>query len=218
MVELVVPAGIQLHDRFGRPEIQVMGLADTGPQIDLLAGEELFVAGALNDAPNPVQLVTVRRQPLSGGRNGVFATVRLPVESPDDGIHIFKCVQVFIHVAAIGPRVIFGFPFLLRYGLAVVPGRETLVSTQSFYSRRKTAYQHGTMSREAHEVASAPIPAEYDREVVCSHGVGGKNTRCGTIRILRFPLPGCACGAIRPPQGKAKRIGPLLGCNRVGRG
>ena len=39
MVELVVPAGIQRHDGFGRPEIQVMGLADTGARIDVLAGE-----------------------------------------------------------------------------------------------------------------------------------------------------------------------------------
>ena len=145
MVELVVPAGIQLHDRFGRPEIQVMDLADTGAGSDVIAREELFPAEPLIDAPNPVQLVTLGRQPLSGGRKGVNATVQLPVKTPDDGLQIFKCVQVFIHVAAIGPRVIFGFSFLRRYGLAVVPGRETLVSTQSFYSRRKPAYQHGTM-------------------------------------------------------------------------
>ena len=57
MVELVEPAGIQLNNRFGRPEIQVMGLADTGAQIDVLAGEELF----------PAEALTVGRRPLSGG-------------------------------------------------------------------------------------------------------------------------------------------------------
>ena len=83
------------------------------------------------DIPNPVQLITVGRKPLSGGRRGVIAAVRVLAETPG-GFQVFKCMQVFIHVAAIGPRLRIGFPFLLRYGLVVVPGKETVVSVGSW--------------------------------------------------------------------------------------
>ena len=142
MIELMIPAGIQLSDKLNLPEKQHPALVDTGAQIEVLAGEELFPQEALLDAPNPVQLITVGRKPLSGGRKGVIATVRVLAETPD-GLQVYKCVPVFIHVAAIGPRLIIGFPFLLRYGLAVVPGKETLVSVGSFLKHRKPAYQHG---------------------------------------------------------------------------
>ena len=165
MVQLVVSSGIQLSDSLNLPEIMVPALVDTGAQIEVLAGEELFPSAALIDAPHPVQLVTVGRKPLSGGRKGVLSTVRVPVETPE-GLRVFKCVQVFIHVAAIGPRLILGFPFLLRYGLAVVPGRVALVSLDSFQRRRKPDYQHGGMSEYALEVAGAHIQAEYSTELV----------------------------------------------------
>ena len=165
MVELVVSLGIRLSDSLKLPEIMVPALVDTGAQIEVLAGEELFPSAALIDAPNPVQLVTVGRMPLSGCCKGVLSTVRVPVETPE-GLRVFKCAQVFIHVAAIGPRLILGFPFLLRYGLAVVPGRDALVSLDSFQRRRKPAYQHGGVSEYALEVAGAHIQAEYSTELV----------------------------------------------------
>ena len=124
-VELIVSSGIQLSDSLNLPEIMVLALVDTGAQIEVLAGEERFPSAALIDAPHPVQLVTVGHKPLSDGRKGVLSTVRVPVETPE-GLRVFTCVQVCIHVAAIGPLLIFGFPFLLRYGLAVVPGRDAL--------------------------------------------------------------------------------------------
>ena len=142
MIELVIPAGIQLSEKLNLPEKQHPALVDTGAQIEVLAGEELFPQEALLDAPNPVQLITVGKKPLSGGHKGVITTVRVLAETPD-GLQVYKCVQVFIHVAAIGPRLIIGCPFLLRYGLAVVPGKETLVSVGSFLKNRRPAYQHG---------------------------------------------------------------------------
>ena len=68
MVELVVSSGIQLSDSLNLPEIMVPALVDTGGQIEVLAGEELFPSAALIDAPHPLQLVTVCRKPLSSGR------------------------------------------------------------------------------------------------------------------------------------------------------
>ena len=104
MVQLVVSPGIQLSDFLNWPEIMVPALVDTGAQIEVLAGGELFPSAALIDATHPVQLVTVGRKSLSGGCKGVLSTVRVPVETPE-GLRVFKCVQVFIHVAAIGPRL-----------------------------------------------------------------------------------------------------------------
>ena len=97
MSELVIPAGIQLSDKLNLPEKRHSALVDTGAQIEVLAGEELFPQEGLLDAPNPVQLITVGRKPLSGGRKGVIATVRVLAETPD-GLQVYKCVQVFIHV------------------------------------------------------------------------------------------------------------------------
>ena len=165
MVELLVSSGIQLSDSLNLPEIMVPALVDTGTQIEVLAGEELFPTAALIDAPHPVQLVTVGRKALSGGRKGVLSPVRVPVETPE-GLRVFKCVQVFIHVAAIGSRLILGFPFLLTYALAVVPGRDALVSLDGFQSRQKPADQHRGMSAYALEVAGAHIQAEYSTELV----------------------------------------------------
>ena len=165
MVELVASSGIQLSDSLNVPEIMVPALVNTGARIEVLAGEEPFPSAALIDAPDPVQLVTVGCKPLSGGRKAVLSTVRGPVETPE-GLRVFKCVRVLIHVAAIGPRLILGLPFLLRYGLAVVPGRDALVSLDSFQRRRKPAYQHGGMSEYALEVAGAHIQAEYSTELV----------------------------------------------------
>ena len=105
IVELVVSSGIQLSDSRNLPEIMVPALVDTGAQIEILAGEEPFPSAALIDAPHPVQLGTVGRKPLSGGRKGVLSTVWVPVETPE-GLQVFTCVQVFIHVASMGPRLI----------------------------------------------------------------------------------------------------------------
>ena len=164
MIELVIPAGIQLSDNLNLPEKQHPALVDTGAQIEVLAGDKRFPQEALLDAPNPVQLITVGRKPLSGGHKGVIATVRVLAET-HDGLQVCKFVQVFIHVAAIGPRLTVGFSFLLRDGLAVVPGKETLVSVGRFLKQRKPAYQHGKHGQHASSgevgVDGAQIEAHY---------------------------------------------------------
>ena len=38
-----------------------------------------------------------------------------------------KCLQVTVHLASVGPRVILGYPFLARYGLTLSPARGSLV-------------------------------------------------------------------------------------------
>ena len=73
----------------------------------------------------------------------MLVNLSLPVFTPE-GTKIFKCQQVFLHVAAVGPRLILGYPFLLSYGLAVVPGQEALVQVKGcFRGLRTPRYQHG---------------------------------------------------------------------------
>ena len=38
-----------------------------------------------------------------------------------------KCVQLTVHSASVGPRVILGYPFSARYGLTLSPERGSLV-------------------------------------------------------------------------------------------
>ena len=38
-----------------------------------------------------------------------------------------KRVQVTVHLASVGPRVILGYPFPARYGLTLSPARVSLV-------------------------------------------------------------------------------------------
>ena len=51
---------------------------------------------------------------------------------------------VLVHVADIGPRLIVGYPLLLQYGLAVVPGQPGLVKIPDRLITRKPTrcYQH----------------------------------------------------------------------------
>ena len=49
-----------------------------------------------------------------------------------------------------------------------MPGRDALVSLNSYWRSRKPAYKHGGMSECALEVAGAHIQAEYSEEVVQS--------------------------------------------------
>ena len=44
-----------------------------------------------------------------------------------DGLQMFQCADDFIYVADVGPRVIIGFPLLLRYNLMLVPQCEYFV-------------------------------------------------------------------------------------------
>ena len=69
---------------------------------------------------------------------GAFATLSLLVITPE-GVTIFKCTNVFVHVADIGPRLIVGYPFFLQYGLAVVLGQPGLAqSTDGLTTRQPT--------------------------------------------------------------------------------
>ena len=97
-------------------------LVDTGCQVLIFAGFELCSTGVLQKVPPPIVLVHAGRSTLSGGQMGILVTLSIPVITPD-GIWIFKCINAFVHVAHIEPRLILSYLFLLQYGLAVVFGQ-----------------------------------------------------------------------------------------------
>ena len=64
-----------------------------------------------------------QNSPLAGGTVGVY-TDRMELAVPNvSGLQLFQCSDVFIYLADVGPRVIIGFPFLIRCNL--VPFRQS---------------------------------------------------------------------------------------------
>ena len=51
-------------------------------------------------------------------QNRVHVTLSLPVIT-NEGLVVYKCTNMFVHVAAVGPRLILSYPFLLAYGGAL---------------------------------------------------------------------------------------------------
>ena len=126
--ELTAQTRLQCADGLQLPDLTITALADTGCEVAGVIGIQLLRAHlkALHSAKIPVILLTAGKTALAGGTQGVTVTLSLPVINPE-GYKVFKCLNVFLHVAAVGPRLILGSPFLLVFGLAVVPGQEALV-------------------------------------------------------------------------------------------
>ena len=91
-----------------------------------VAGWEITYAKHYTKAEFPICLVDAGKNQLTGGSQVVKCSVSLPVWH--DGRYMtVKCVQVTVHLASVGPRVILGYPFLARYGLTLSPARGSLV-------------------------------------------------------------------------------------------
>ena len=74
----------------------------------------------------PIRLVGAGKNRLAGGSQVVKCSVSLLVWH--DGRYVtVKCVQVTVHLASVGPRVILGYPFLARGALTLSPARGPLV-------------------------------------------------------------------------------------------
>ena len=107
-------------------------LRDIAPLIrsrcEVLAVAEWKVCDAMHymKAQFSICLVGAGKNRLAGGGQVVKCSVSLPVWH--DGRYVtVQCVQVTVHWASVGPRVILGYPFLARYGLTVSPARGSLV-------------------------------------------------------------------------------------------
>ena len=107
--ELTAQTRLQFADGLQLPDLTITALADTGCEVAGVIGIELLRAHmkALHSAKVPVILLTAGKTALAGGTQGVTVTFSLPVITPE-GYKVFKCLNVFLHVAAVGPRLILG--------------------------------------------------------------------------------------------------------------
>ena len=153
--ELTAQTRLQFADGLQLPDLTITALADTGCEVAGVIRIELLRAHlkALHSAKIPVILLSAGKTALAGRTQGVTVTLSLPVITPE-GYNIFKCLNVFLHVAAVGPRLIFGYRFSLAFGLGVVPGQEALVQVRGcFKGFRVLPYQNGNPHAVQH---SAP--------------------------------------------------------------
>ena len=74
----------------------------------------------------PIRFVGAGENRLASGSQVVKCSVSLPVWHNGRYVTVM-CVQVTVHLASVGPRVILGYPFSARYGLTLSPARGSLV-------------------------------------------------------------------------------------------
>ena len=101
-------------------------LIDPACEVLTVAGWDIFYAKHYTRAEFPIRLVGAGIKQLAGGSQVVKCSVSLPVWH-DKRYLTVKCVQVTVHLATVGPRVILGYPLLARYGLTLSPARSSLV-------------------------------------------------------------------------------------------
>ena len=93
------------------PENVLRGIAtliDSGAMYWPLRGGKMFHAIHYTKAEFPIRLVGAGKNRLAGGSQVVKCSVTLPVWH--DGRYVtVKCVQVTVHLAFVGPRVILGY-------------------------------------------------------------------------------------------------------------
>ena len=127
------------------PDLIITALADTASEVASVIGMELL-KGACDSTPrcqNSIDFSYCGQGSLAGGTQGVTVTLTLPVIA-SEGYKVFKCLNLFVHASAVVSWLIPGYPFLLAFGLAVVPGQEALVQVRGCSKRFPVRqYQHG---------------------------------------------------------------------------
>ena len=154
--EMTAQTRLQFADGLQLPDLTITALADTGCEVAGVIRIALLRAylKLLHSAKIPVILLTAGKPALAGGTQGLTVTLSLPVITPE-GYKVFKCLNVFLHFAAVGPRLISANLFLLAFGLPVVPGQEALVQVPGcFKGFRVPRYQHGNLHAVQHSAPS----------------------------------------------------------------
>ena len=130
------------------PPLNIQALADTGSEMEALAGRGLFPPIFLEDARKPVALIGAGRRRIHGGSQGVTVHITVPVCREDATLVRYECLRVFVYVADIGKKIL-GFCFFFRYNLCVVPGMRTLMQVPRFVKSKKGLPQKIRCMREA---------------------------------------------------------------------
>ena len=120
-----------------------MGLDDSGSQIAAAVGLELIPQECLIPAPQPLHVTGAGKSVIEGGKKGIWGSATLSVWTPQ-GIRSMRCTDLFLYAVNVGRRAIFGYPFLARYRLALVPGMQYLIPLEYLrytLTKRPVVYQ-----------------------------------------------------------------------------
>ena len=98
---------------------------DTGCEALGVIGYELVPEMVRSRADSPIRLVGAGSNPLKGGTHCIRGALLLPIAHDGEYVRA-RCDDAVLYIADIGPRVIVGYPLLIRYGLAILPGKDTL--------------------------------------------------------------------------------------------
>ena len=159
---LTAQTRLQFADGLQLPDLIITALVDTGCGVAGVIGIELLRAHlkAVHSTKSPVILLTAGKAALAGGTQSVTVTLSLPVITPE-GYKVLKCLNVLLHVAAVGPRLILGYPLLHAFWLAVIPGQEALVPVRGcFKGFCVLRHQHGdphAVERSAPSLQSSEV-------------------------------------------------------------
>ena len=116
----VIVPGIYIPHKGTSGRIEALLLGDTGSEVIVVAGWELFPKQFREVATQPFQLLGVGEKELEGGKYVVRSDMIVPVES-GSRVLMACCADCLVYLASVGPRAILGLPFFARYGLVVLP-------------------------------------------------------------------------------------------------
>ena len=121
--ELAFECLVQFSAHSKLQDLKAFVLADIGCQIIAVGSASLFPKESWINTPRPLWLLGAGKSLIQGGDKGVHVTLHVPVMGRQ-GIVVLKCLNVFVHIAEVGPRILIGFPFLFQYRLAFVPTKQ----------------------------------------------------------------------------------------------
>ena len=101
--------------------VEALSLGDTGNEVILVAGWELFPERFRQEATQPFRQLGVGGKELEAGAKYVFRSdIIVPVQRGSQVV-IARRANCLAYVASVGLRAILGLPFFARYGLVVLP-------------------------------------------------------------------------------------------------
>ena len=151
--ELVFEGLVQFSAHLKLQDLKVFVLADISWQVLAVGSASLFPKESWVDTPRPLRLLGAGKSLIRGGDKGVHETLHVSVMGRQ-GIVVLKCLNVFVHIAEVGPRMVIGFPFLFQYRLASVPTKQFLIPTEDKNFFRAPRAYYGSRSQNARVIVS----------------------------------------------------------------
>ena len=116
----VIVPGIYIPHKGSSERREALSLWDTGNEVIVVAGWELFPETFLEVATEPFRLLSVGEKELENGKYVVRSNIIVPVQRGSQVV-IARCADCLVYLASVGSRAILGLPFFARYGLVVLP-------------------------------------------------------------------------------------------------